>query len=138
MHSPIHLGYAIEFDQPLVAAEAFSLTAVHSSSYGETLHMIEKAVQSAPPAPGRPLIDIQRDIYSNRNIRNAMDYDDIDKLHQGVVPNARDDLIRLVGQWRVRPEELEVRVAELLNTFSTHIHPLHSPSPPDPNSIQHT
>lgn len=119
LHSPIHLGYAIEFDQPLIAAEAFALTSVHSSFYGETLHMIEKAVQSSPPAPGRALIDIQQDIYSNQNIRNAMDYNDMDKLHQSVVPNAKDDLVRLVGQWRVHPDELEVRVAELLNTFST-------------------
>ncbi|PLN81049.1 hypothetical protein BDW42DRAFT_201013 [Aspergillus taichungensis] len=118
LHSPIHLGYAIEFDQPLIAAEAFALTSVHSSSYGETLHMIEKAVQSAPPAPGRSLIDIQQDIYSNRNIRNAMDYDDVDKLHQSVVPNAEDDVVKLVGQWRVHPDELDIRVAELLNTFT--------------------
>lgn len=91
--------------------------------------MIEKAVQSEPPAPGRSLIDIQQDIYSNRTIRNAMNYDDMDKLHQSVVPDAKDDLVRLVGQWRVHPDELDIRVAELLNTFSTHTPPSPSPSP---------
>ncbi|KAL4893208.1 hypothetical protein BDV59DRAFT_33405 [Aspergillus ambiguus] len=118
LHSPIHLGYAIEFDQPLVAVDALALTAVHASKHGDILAMVEKHARASPSEPGRALIDILGDICSNQTIRKALDYEHIDKLREGILPHAKDDFLRLVSQFRVHPDELEVKTAELLNTFT--------------------
>lgn len=117
LHSPIHLGYAIEFNQPLIAVDALALTAVHASRHGDIVNMVEEYAKSSPSQP-RPLIDILRDLHSNRAIRKALNYEHIDKLGQGVLADAKEDFLRLVSQYRVHPDELELRTAELLNAFS--------------------
>lgn len=118
LHSPIHLGYAIELDQPLIAVDALALTAVHESRHGDILAVVEKHARTRPSERRRALIDILGDINSNKAIRKALNYEHIDKLAQGILPNAKEDFIRLVSQYRVHPDELEVKTAELLNAFS--------------------
>lgn len=65
LHSPIHFGYAIEFDQPLIMAEALALTAVHDSHFGEVLTEIEAAARRSDETES--LINLQQEIHSNQN-----------------------------------------------------------------------
>lgn len=58
VHSPIHFGYALEFDQPLIMAEALALTAVHDCHFGEVLTAIEAAANSSNGSES--LINLQR------------------------------------------------------------------------------
>ncbi|KAJ5807952.1 hypothetical protein N7474_009221 [Penicillium riverlandense] len=114
LHSPIHLGYAIEFNQPLVAAEALALTAIHDASFGDILELIEK---NAPLSPAsESLIGLQLEIYSNQKFRHAMDYKHgVFQIQNGLLANAREEFLRVVGSWRVRPQELDEKTAEHLN-----------------------
>ncbi|KAG2413445.1 hypothetical protein HFD88_002634 [Aspergillus terreus] len=118
LHSPIHIGYAIEFDQPLIAVDALALTAIHESRHGDILDMVEKYAQASASQPGRALVDILGDISSNKAIRKALNYEHIDKIAQGILPHAKEDFVRLVSQYRVHPDELEIKTAELLNAFT--------------------
>ncbi|KAJ5688521.1 hypothetical protein N7462_002913 [Penicillium macrosclerotiorum] len=115
LHSPIHLGYAIEFDQPLIAAEALALTAVHDSSFGEVLHMVEQVAQSSDTS--RSLIDLQREIAGSKTLRGAMQYEyGVFQIQDGLLAHARDEFLRVIASWKVEPSELHRKTAESLNS----------------------
>lgn len=122
MHSPIHLGYAIEFDQPLVAAEALALTAIHDASFGDILDLVEKNTPLSPASES--LIDLQQEIYSNQKLRHAMDYKHgVFQIQKGLLANAREEFLRVVGSWKVTPQELDEKTAEHLNASRTSLSP---------------
>ncbi|KAJ5921641.1 hypothetical protein N7454_009115, partial [Penicillium verhagenii] len=114
LHSPIHLAYAIEFEQPLVVAEALALTAIHDSSFGQILDQVEKfALHSSAT---KSLIDLQREIHGNEKLRKAMDYTHgVSQIQDGLLVNAREEFLTLMSAWKVQPQELEEKTAESLN-----------------------
>lgn len=125
LHSPIHLGYAIEFDQPLVAAEALALTAIHDVSFGDILELVEK---NAPLSPAsKSLIGLQQEIHSNQKLRDAMDYKHgVFQIQKGLLANAREEFLRVMGSWKVKPQELDEKTAEDLNASRTSLLPFTS------------
>ncbi|KAM0250883.1 hypothetical protein ACHAQJ_008461 [Trichoderma viride] len=44
-----------------------------------------------------------------------MHYDYIDKIHDGLIGEAGDELLRVISQWKVSADEVEVKAAELFN-----------------------
>lgn len=117
LHSPIHLGYAIEFCQPLVAAEALALTAIHDAEFGETLAMAEAVAKQSPESKG--LVELQEIIYANSKLRNAMKYENgIFQIRDGLLENAKVDFLHILGSWKVNPDNLNEKTAESLNSTS--------------------
>ncbi|KAF3401580.1 Oxidoreductase AflY [Penicillium rolfsii] len=115
LHSPIHFGYAIEFNQPIIMAEALALTAVHDSHFGEVLKDIEAAAQASDGAAS--LINLQQEIYSNPRIRATMKYEyGIFQVRDGQLAHARDDFMQVMVRWKVTPENLQEKTAECLNS----------------------
>ncbi|KAJ5934084.1 hypothetical protein N7466_003631 [Penicillium verhagenii] len=114
LHSPIHLAYAIEFEQPLVVAEALALTAIHDSSFGQILDQVEKVDRHSSTT--KSLIDLQREIHGSEKLRKAMDYTHgVSQIQDGLLVNARVEFLSLMGAWKVQPQELEEKTAESLN-----------------------
>lgn len=117
LHSPIHLGYAIEFCQPLVAAEALALTAIHDSKFGEVLAMIENAANQSSVSKG--MVELQRELSENSNLRGAMEYrHGVFQIHDGLLENAKEDFLRIIGSWKVNLDDLRLKTAETLNSTS--------------------
>ncbi|KAJ5636877.1 uncharacterized protein N7484_010190 [Penicillium longicatenatum] len=115
LHSPIHLGYAMEFEQPLVVAEALALTAIHDCSFGQILAQIEEVAQHS--LTSESLINLQRAIHDNEKLRKAMDYTyGISQIRDGLLVNAKEEFMRLMSAWKVQPHELEEKTAESLNS----------------------
>ncbi|CEJ61955.1 hypothetical protein PMG11_10471 [Penicillium brasilianum] len=115
LHSPIHLGYAVEFDQPLIMAEALALTAVHDSYFGDVLTDVETAVRTSDGNDS--LINLQREIYSNSKLREAMKYEHgVFQIRDGLLADAKDEFLQVVGSWKVTPEDLQEKTAECLNS----------------------
>ncbi|KAJ5455992.1 uncharacterized protein N7458_004256 [Penicillium daleae] len=115
LHSPIHFGYAIEFDQPLIMAEALALTAVHDSYFGEVLTAIETTSRAS--GGNESLISLQREIYSNKKLRQTMTYEHgVFQIRDGLLAHAKDEFIELLGRWKVTPESLKEKTAECLNS----------------------
>lgn len=116
LHSPIHLGYAIEFSQPLVVAEALALTAIHDSSFGEILKLVE---QDGHVSHSKGLLELQQEIITNRKLRRVMEYKHgVFQVRDGLLANARDDFLRVMGSWKVAPDELKKKTAECLSATS--------------------
>ncbi|KAJ5574417.1 hypothetical protein N7450_008316 [Penicillium hetheringtonii] len=115
LHSPIHLGYAIEFSQPLVVAEALALTAIHDSEFGETLAMAEVIAKQSPESKG--LVELQQMIYTNSKLRSAMRYEHGSfQIRDGLLANAKDEFLHTLGLWKVKPDDLNEKTAESLNS----------------------
>lgn len=118
VHSPIHLGYAIEFDQPLIMAEALALTAVHDCHFGEVLTAIEAAASSSNGSES--LINLEREIYSNKIMRQAMKYKHgVFQVRDGLLAHAKEEFMRVISLWKVKPEDLQEKTADCLNATGT-------------------
>jgi hypothetical protein len=118
LHSPIHLGYAVEFDQPLVAAEALALTAIHDCAFGKTLAVIENNAERVRDS--KSLIELQQEIYANPKLRGAMKYEHgVFQVRDGLLANAPDEFLRIVSAWKVQPHGIVKKTAQVLNCTGT-------------------
>jgi len=120
----------LEFKQPLVLAEGLAQSAVHHDMwYHEYLLLAEsKAIKAEESAlPLSALVDMER---LNTNIRNCSSVYfhrqtransgrwamDIEIARDGVLKNAKAELVTLAARYRVAPPDLVKATAELINT----------------------
>ena len=95
------------------------MTAVHEPDFGVFLRTAEKAAEEQTSVSPISLIAAQREIHSNENIRQSMDYDHgVFQIRDGVLPNAGEELLKILSAWKVQPHELDQKCAESLNSNS--------------------
>lgn len=110
----------MEFEQPMVVAEALALTAIHDCSFGQILAQIEQVARHSPTSES--LINLQREIHDNAKLRQAMDYaHGVFQIRDGLLVNAKQQFMSLMSAWKVQPHELEEKTAESLNSTRTDI-----------------
>ena len=130
VHGLIHIGLALEFQQPLLLAEGLAQAAVHHDMwYKEYLSEAEalgaKAEES--PLPLSSIIDMEHadpviskasSIYFHTQTRKHSGKWAMDKelARDGVLVNAKPEMLRLAARYRVDPNDLERATAELINT----------------------
>ncbi|KAL8804190.1 MAG: hypothetical protein Q9182_002732 [Xanthomendoza sp. 2 TL-2023] len=115
LHPIIHLGFGIEFNQPAIIAEALAQAAVHVDWIGPYLSGVEKA--AAGTVSSKPLVDILDQIRADSKLRNAAHWDehDANKLFDGILGRAPQEMTKYAAQWRVDGDELESKTAEMTN-----------------------
>jgi hypothetical protein len=131
VHGHIHIGLALEFRQPLLLAEGLAQAVVHHDDwYTEYLSAAEAAAAEAKesPLPLADLIDMEHkdtkistasSLEFHRQVRKHSGRWAMDKemARDGVLKNAKKELVRLAARWRVSPDDdLEQKTAELINT----------------------
>jgi hypothetical protein len=130
VHGLIHIGLAFEFKQPLLLAEGLAQAAVHHDSwYNAYLCAAEKLAAEAkePPLPLADLFDMER-ADPKISTASSLDYHlqtrkysgkwamDKEFARDGIMVNAKDEILRLAARWRVSPDDdLEKKTAELVN-----------------------
>lgn len=112
MHPLIHLGFGIEFHQPAIIAEALAQAATHDSWTGDYLLRVEKASTSPSTKTLPQLLD---EIRADKKLSTAAWWSDPNKLRDGTLGRAADEMIRYASQWTVSPGELEKKTAEMTN-----------------------
>ena len=136
VHGLIHMGLGMEFKQPLTLAEGLAQSAVHRDMwYTEYLQAAEQqAIKAEEPAlPLSVLIDMMRLDYKIRNCssvhfhRQTRPYSgrwamDQEPARDGVLRNAKAELLRLAARYRVSPPSLKQAVAELQNAAGESFH----------------
>lgn len=130
VHGLIHIGLALEFRQPLLLAEGLAQAAVHHDMwYVEYLTEAEALAAQAlePPLPLADLIDMERadpkistasslEFHTQTRKHSGRWAMDKELARDGVLPNAKPELLRLAARWRVNPDDdLERATAELIN-----------------------
>ncbi|KAH6843306.1 hypothetical protein B0I37DRAFT_384165 [Chaetomium sp. MPI-CAGE-AT-0009] len=120
-HPIIHLGLGVEFQQPSIVAEALAQAASHDSSDIDKL--LQNAEQEAaiiyPTAKPKPLIQLIHEVRANETIRKAPQWSDFgNKMRDGVIGRAGEDMSALASQFRIRNDEKELkrRTAEMIST----------------------
>ena len=119
LHPFIHLGFGVEFRQPVIIAEGLAEACCHDEWIGKLLLTAEEAAKASPPSKSRTLVDLLDEIRANKELSNAAHWDDGNKIRDGILARAGETMIRIAAQYTVKPEELEKRTAEMTNAAST-------------------
>ncbi|KAI9788664.1 MAG: hypothetical protein M1833_002900 [Piccolia ochrophora] len=116
LHPIIHLGFGIEFKQPAIIAEALAQAAVSTSWMSALLVGAEQAAGDATGKAGsRSLVSLLDEIYADEKLSNAAHWDDGNKIRDGILIRAPQEMVHYAKQWTVGPEELEEKTAEMIN-----------------------
>ncbi|KAG6007654.1 hypothetical protein E4U21_005735 [Claviceps maximensis] len=118
-HPVIHLGLGIEFQQPVIMAEALAQAAAHDDSHiGTFFAACEDQAGIAYPAQNpKSLLQLLGEARGQDAIRLAPRWDDFgNKMRDGVVGRACMDLAFLASQFVIqKPEHLRRRTAEMIS-----------------------
>ncbi|BDD58748.1 hypothetical protein MAP00_004003 [Monascus purpureus] len=123
LHPFIHLGFAIEFNQPAILAEALAQTAVHED-YIAPLYLVpaEKAAGGVGKRGEKTLLHILDEIHADKKLASSAHWSDRNKFKDGVMTRAPDEMIKYASQFTISGDQLEEKNAELVNLavyFST-------------------
>src|SRR4051794_3139315 len=113
LHPLIHLGFGIEFRQPAIIAEALAQASVHSTWMTPYLFKSEAAATEPSSKTVPELID---EIRSDQKLIDSVKFDDGNKIRDGILKRAPEEMIHYAKQWTVSPGELEKKTVEMINS----------------------
>jgi hypothetical protein len=110
--------YGMEWNQPAIVAEALAQTSVHGADLNPFLLEAEKrAMSSNNSADGMPsIISLYEEVRANDKLAHAAQMKDSNKVRDGVLVRARDEMMNLVTRVKVRPEDLHSKTVEMFNS----------------------
>jgi hypothetical protein len=115
LHPIIHLGFGIEFQQPAIIAEALAQGAVHDSWTRDFLFEAERRQQPATSPDQKPLAELLDAIRADEKLLNAPHWDDPNKIRDGILKRAPDEMMKYTSQWTVTEDNLTEKSAEMTN-----------------------
>ncbi|KAF2841341.1 hypothetical protein M501DRAFT_544037 [Patellaria atrata CBS 101060] len=118
LHPLIHLGFGVEFQQPAIVAEALAQTAVHDSWIAPLFHDSERKAKEKTSG-SKSLVELLADIQANEKIRSAPKWSDGNKIRDGILARAGDEMTDITSQYLVKPDDdLDEATAKLMNSVS--------------------
>lgn len=112
LHPIIHLGFGVEFRQPAIIAEALAQASVHDNWIGPYLLKTEAASTGVSSKTLPKLLD---EIRTNGKLVDSAKWEDGNKIRDGILKRAPEEMINIAKQWTVAPEELEKKTVEMIN-----------------------
>lgn len=115
IHPFIHLGAAIEFEQPAMIAEALAWTAVHEGWMDPVFTESAKAASGAS-SRGEPtdgMASLLNKMHADATLRAAPQPSQADTKRDGVIAHALPQLTQYTSQWRVAEGDVERAAAEV-------------------------
>lgn len=117
-HPIIHLGLGVEFEQPSIIAEGLAQAATHNSAGIDAFlfNSEREAFKSDPATCSKTLVELLDEVRADDTIHYAAHwYDFANKLKDGTLGRAGQEIATLAAQFRVEPATLERSAAEMLN-----------------------
>ena len=128
LHPIIHLGFGVEFEQPAIIAEALAQAAVHDAWMARLFGPCEAAAEKNRGAENKKtIVQLLEEARNDEKLRNAAHWEDGNKVRDGVLGRAAEEMIALAGQYTVSEDSLDEQTAEMINAAGTFF-----PSPPFP------
>lgn len=117
LHPVIHLGFGIEFRQPAIMAEALAQAAVHDSWMSPLFLGCEKTAAShrGKHKPKKTIVQLLQEAKNDGNLSKAAHWEDGNKIREGILKRAPNEMIALASQYTVNEDELEEKTAEMIN-----------------------
>ena len=116
MHPLIHLGFGIEFNQPAIIAEALAQACVHSSWTGDYLLAAEKESRSQASITAKTIPELLDEIRADKKLSTAAEWSDDNKVRDGILARASDEMLKYTTPWLVFYENLEEKTVEMINS----------------------
>ncbi|RMZ83991.1 hypothetical protein DV737_g1267, partial [Chaetothyriales sp. CBS 132003] len=113
-HPIIHLGYGVEFSQPAIIAEALAQAATHDRWVAKFLFAAERAARSTSPSKSLPTL--LSEVQSNDKLRSSAHWDDGNKVRDGILVRAPEEMIKAAAHFQVAPDSLVRKAAEMVNS----------------------
>ncbi|KAI9778526.1 MAG: hypothetical protein M1839_008057 [Geoglossum umbratile] len=111
LHPIIHLGFGVEFKQPAIIAQALAQAAVHDNWLEPFFHDAEKAAKPST----KTLVELLDEIRADRKLSTAAHWEDGNKIRDGILKRAPEEMMGYAIQWSAGPEELENKTAEMIS-----------------------
>ncbi|ORY19300.1 hypothetical protein BCR34DRAFT_621122 [Clohesyomyces aquaticus] len=133
LHPLIHLGFGVEFQQPAIIAEALAQAAVHDTWVGKLFKGCEKQVKEngTQNVEKETLVHILEAIREDKKLSEAAKWEDGNKIRDGILKRAPEEMIKYATQYVVSEDRLEEQTAEMINATiyytSAAQHPPHIP-----------
>ncbi|KAK4238728.1 hypothetical protein C8A03DRAFT_33258 [Achaetomium macrosporum] len=115
LHPLIQLMYGVEWGQEAIVAEGLAQAAVHSGNIGAYLLGAEKAARERQQEEGARIVDLLEEVKRHGKLAVAARMEDANKIRDGVLARAGEEMIEIAAKVRVRPDEVEERTAEMFN-----------------------
>ena len=115
LHPIIHLGYSMEFRQPAIAAEGLAQAACHDNWIGKFLLPAEKAAKERAGRQSKTIVELLDEIHADNVMREAAHWDDDNKIRDGILVRAGEQMLEYASQFHVNPDELDQKTAEMTN-----------------------
>jgi len=116
LHPIIHLGFGVEFEQPVIVAEALAQAAAHDNWMSPFLLGAEKAAASSSDSTS--LVVLLDEIRDDQKLSTAAHWDDGNKMRDGILARAPNEMVKYASKFRVKDQELEAKTAEMTNAAS--------------------
>lgn len=113
LHPMIRLGFGVEFKQPAIVAEALAEAAVHDSWIGPFMLDAEKLATSS--GKGKPMVELLDEVRADKKLSTAAHWGDSNKIRDGILVRAPDEMVRIAAKWKVRPCTIIEKTAEMTN-----------------------
>ncbi|OJJ62162.1 hypothetical protein ASPSYDRAFT_146077 [Aspergillus sydowii CBS 593.65] len=116
LHPIIHLGFALEFNQPAIVAEALAQTAIHDDWTGpKFLFPVEKAAGGIGKKTNKTMLQLLEEARADKKLANSVHFEDGNKLRDGVLKRAPDEMIKYASQYTVSEEQMWERFVEMVD-----------------------
>jgi hypothetical protein len=117
LHPIIHLGFGIEFQQPAIIAEALAQAAVHDNWMASLFYGCEKAANERRGKEDgtKTIIQILNECKKDEKLAKSVRIDDGNKIRDGILKRAPEEMVRYAAQYVVDEAELEQKTAEMIN-----------------------
>ncbi|KAL0944014.1 HypA protein [Colletotrichum truncatum] len=112
LHPIIQLMYGVEWEQPAIVAEGLAQAAVHKNQLGSFFDEAEKRSKSAS-TPMPRIMDLIQEIRNNEKLVNAIQMKDANKVHDGILVRAPEEMLQIASKVKITQEELDERTAEM-------------------------
>jgi hypothetical protein len=116
LHPIIHLGFGVEFEQPAIVAEALAQAAVHDDWIAPLFLKAEKEAQEETKGgPQKTIIQLLEEIRTDEVLSKAAHFEDGNKIRDGLMKRAPEQMLKYVSQYHVSEDELERKTVEMIN-----------------------
>ena len=115
LHPIIHLGFGVEFKQPAIIAEALAMAAVSDIWLAPYFHGAEKAAGVSGKPGMKSIVILLDEIRADKKLSTAADWGDGNKIRDGILKRAPDEMIDYASQFNVEPARLTEKTAEMIN-----------------------
>lgn len=113
-------------------AEGLAMAAVHTNWMGKLLLGAERlaATKKAGQGTSKSLVQLLETARKNEKLVKSPREKDGNKLRDGVIGRALEEMVELAAEYVVGEEELQEKMAEMVDFNGVYIQPLHTSHPP--------